>query len=936
MQFVEQSDRRSQKSSIPKYSVESLSDQIDTAESNFSSDEDEDVLTRLRRAANSRQQDVLQLISPEPGNLTPLESRQISKLESRHGVIKDVKNIVSKTGKRLRIEKLDKLHLDVSRVIGGDSRLSHKFFKRFKAGEAVKMEKMLVCVKSTKSTRGPLLHFSDAEPTDTRLLERWKEYIVVARTTGNSEAPIYLQFYRHRDIPKVESCKGSTTGYRANTMDFELNKSCIVGFYNTLDKTIHVITSAALGSDAEKNKGGKSDDDQNSLKIYIFRCGSSLSAEKWLSFLRKSLGLIDQTDKINVYIPEADLSLEIPLSRTLRRTFDAQTDEENDSLKVLVMPRGYKPLAFPIMRYLELVIRTKLHESGYEKQVSGWIQANTITGFCWKHYDRLEWCPGDQYDLLLGNFSLKASHLLEYRPLTHYPRRVILANGEMLVEPPAVEGFLLRCTNRYGRDNTKFLQKPNSRFLYFFTSDGLLFFMKSYKGLPPLPDDMLSEEASCAYDIEKLEKSIGSLPLSYEHNPYPLDLDSHIEWLNETTTRREFDKKDNAAFASTWRKIAQLIKAEGIIDLTDVKSVSKLSARDEHPNGVKSVYLNGANNLIWKTQHKADNVLDSMFVITLKNGLEVKLLAPCSQVAAEWVTRLSHLSKYWERRKREDSHTMWRVKVDNLTNLRIPESEESNISQDTPKWVTDRGQADDEIHNISAHAMMRPLMQSGILYQKARKHSSFRKYFVILTPGFMILYYYFKSAKINFSKKVVDHRHYMTVPIEECYVYSGNMTSLDLLQRDKQFDHLNPGNDPLPRVYSDGWKSSEDEASRCFTLWFGTKRAISNYNALFKYTAESRAHSSGTNVAADQTWNPHDGSRPTSHSSDGGDLGMDQDLKKNPGLFKVVSRLGVSGRSMVFMARSRQERDQWALKIHSELERLKGPAGPFDDNLNAM
>ncbi|CUS22548.1 LAQU0S06e00540g1_1 [Lachancea quebecensis] len=906
------------------------SEEIETSISAFSSNSEDGTTRGLTGASNLRQKDMLRLLEPEPEKLEEYEYNQIMRSGSHHRVVKGIKTICSKTGKKLHIEKLDKLNNEVSRVLGGELGLSQKLFKKHKAGEIVKMEKMLVLVKNSKSCGGIPSHFSDAEPIDTRVVERWKEYIVVARLTRKAESPIYLQFYRNRNIPVVEAFDNSTENFRANSMDFQLNKQCMVGVYNNLDKTIHIIKPCSGFENGNQSLTKKSKVN-NALKIYILRSKSAVSAEKWLSFLRQSLGIADVLNKVNVSLPEANISLEIPFSRDLRQVFNAKVDTEEDTLKVLVLPRGYKVLTFPIMRYLELVIRSKLRECGLEQQLSQWAQANTITGFCWKHYDRLEWCPGDQYDLLLENISLRMSHLLEYRSLVHYPRSVKTGNGAKLIEPPALEGFLLRATNRHGRDTAKVIHKPYSKFLYFFTSDGLLFFMKSYKAVPPLPSGILSKEANCTYDAEKLQDAINALPSVYEDNPYPIDLNSHIEWLNEQISPSEFENRDSAAFASMWRKIAHVIKAEGIIDLADINSISKLSEKEAHgPNELKSKFLNSANNFIWKSKQSPQSTIDSVFVLSLRNGLEVQLVAPDPQTANEWIGRLTCLSNYWKHRKKEDSKTMWNVKISNLSNLKIPELEEANISQDTPKWIRDRGIANAEIHNISAYAMMRPLMQSGILYQKARKHSIFRKFFVILTPGFLILYQYFKSGRVNFSKKVVDHRHFMTIPIEECYVYSGSLTSLDLLQRDKQFDNLNPGNEPLPRVYSDGWKSSEDESSKCFTLWFGTKRAISNYNSLFKYNKDSRARASGFRASDDEQVHTRS-AEFTSETSSATDLGMDQNIEKNPGLFKVVSRLGVSGRSMVFMARSRQERDQWAMKIHAELERLRNSSYDLEE-----
>ncbi|SCV00360.1 LAME_0G09186g1_1 [Lachancea meyersii CBS 8951] len=887
----------------------------------LSSAEEDSTSSTILRGSNRK--NGLKLLSATPYVLSRQECADLQALDNNRKMLKEVKNFVSKTGKKIHLDKLDKLHFNVSGVLGRDLAWSQKLFRKYRAGEVIKMEKMLVFVKSSKSARGPLLHFSDVEPIDTRVVERWKEYIVVARATGRPDAPLYLQFYHDRNIPYVDTSNSYNEQFRANSMDFMLDSSCMVDFYNTLDKTIHVIKSSRSSLQESRGTKGQSSEDVGKLKIYIFRCVSFAAAEKWLWFLRRSMGHVNRSQTVTISIPEVEVSLEIPMSTELRHTFDRRGYAEEDDFKVLIMPRGYKPLGLPLARYLEIMILSKLLECGFDMASVGWIQANTITGFCWKHYDRLEWCPGFQYDSVVGGISLLTSHLLEYRTLTHYPRCVKLTPTWTLTEPPGVEGFLMKCTDRYGRETEKVLHTAYYRFLYFFTSDGLLFFMNSFKGLPPLPDEMISKSGPCAYDIDQMKKKITSVPKVFEHNPYPLNLDSHIEWLNEDITPSAFEEKDNAAFAAMWRKIALVLKAEKIIDLTEIKSVFRLNSNNEYKNTLRYKILTRANNFVWKASSSVDDTVNSTIVLSMRNGLEVKLLAPSPESAEEWVSRLGSLSKYWKYRKAEDVKSMWSAKVGNLCTLKIPESEESNISQDTPKWVTDRGVANEEVHNISSQALTRPLMQSGVLYQKRHKHSSFKKFFVILTPGFLILYKYFKSAKVNHSKAVVDHRHYLTIPIEECYVYSGNLTSLDLLQRDKQFDLLNPGNNSLPRVYPDGWRSSEDESTRCFTLWFGTKRAVSNYNSLFKHSGESRPHTAGSMNSTEESDLTESKNRPNTSSSGAGELSMEENLQKKTGAFRLASRLGVAGKSLVFMARSRQERDQWALKIHYELGRLR-------------
>lgn len=44
---------------------------------------------------------------------------------------------------------------------------------------------------------------------------------------------------------------------------------------------------------------------------------------------------------------------------------------------------------------------------------------------------------------------------------------------------------------------------------------------------------------------------------------------------------------------------------------------------------------------------------------------------------------------------------------------------------------------------------------------------------------------------------------------------------------------------------------------------------------------------------------------------------------------KRVAKLGSTGRSVVFRARSRAERDHWVLAIQNEIERVQGDAADF-------
>ena len=45
---------------------------------------------------------------------------------------------------------------------------------------------------------------------------------------------------------------------------------------------------------------------------------------------------------------------------------------------------------------------------------------------------------------------------------------------------------------------------------------------------------------------------------------------------------------------------------------------------------------------------------------------------------------------------------------------------------------------------------------------------------------------------------------------------------------------------------------------------------------------------------------------------------------KNPGMVTMIRKLGITGKSIMFTANSRQERDRWTMCILSEMDRLTG------------
>lgn len=751
----------------------------------------------------------------------------------------------------------------------------------YSKGEIIKMEKMLVMIKEMKQSKATFHEFTELEPCDSRIVERWKEYIVVARSTHDTGNPIMIQLYTKREIPNKFDSKHSQNKY-----DFLLYKGCLISLYNSLDKTISIVVKS---------------------RVYLLKAQSATSSIKWFSFLNEALGKSKVCRDFKLDIPAIKMSINLKFSREVFKLVEQAPKELGLTYKAI----GYLHKNPPIVQYLSDKLRNELELSGYH-EIANMLRGNEfVLGFCWRYYDRLEWLFGENLQNLFWQQSMNRTHNLELRRICHYPTSI---NG--FIEPSPIEGFLSRLTSKTGDLKRGLLQKQIFQFSFFHTSNNLLFFTRSYKALPPIPynEKLMENQDTRLLNVEKYYQDVKMeyIPPIYEHNPYKLDSSLHISWLKPGITNEEFTKRDKFAMFDFERKIASILRSDGVLDMTEIKDIVSYNP------GHIPLSVEIANDLAWT--HKIDNsklvntkkVLEiskySYFKIIMKNGVSVMLRAPDSQTKNEWITRLLALKEYWTLRIQADIDQLKKTKLSNIKNLKIDEYEDSNSSISTlNKWENIHALADPHIHNITPNSMYRCIIKSGYIFQKPKKHSSFRKLYIVLIPGFIRLYKVFNKNFRGVINSATYHEHYMTIPIGDSYVYSGNICELDLVgsKSNHELDNrVEPEKNSLPRVYNDGWYSSDDEVSRCFTLWFGKKRAIAGHSKAL-----------GTHHAHDS--NGQDTAGNVSETLDTGDT-----TQKNPSLIRIVSRLGVTGKSMVFMCRSRQEKELWVGCLNTMLERF--------------
>lgn len=358
---------------------------------------------------------------------------------------------------------------------------------------------------------------------------------------------------------------------------------------------------------------------------------------------------------------------------------------------------------------------------------------------------------------------------------------------------------------------------------YLYTCGNLLMFCDGTLALPPPIDT--SDKPEALYEV------------------YPLDDHKRITWLTPPFDRR----RDEEACHEYQRRVGLLIRLRSMVELLRILDVNSQGS--------------------------------TQFVVNMDTGSGLVYTVPLLEVRDCWVSRLNHLAQYWRQREAEESRVVKEVKTRNIRHLGIDDYLDSNIYDYLEQGEQRRAFADTRMFPVDAVTGGRVVLALGPLFLKMKKHANWNKVYMVLVPGFMLLCHYCQRSRLDGRVRRDNvHERFLTLPLSRSFVYLGALTLPDLLERSLELYYNDPGRAPLPRCYiDDGWRLSEEEPMRCFTVWLGLKRRLR-----------------GSKVVEEAT---------------------------NPGLTKMAARLGVTGKLLVFMARLRQERERWMQTILAEIDR---------------
>ncbi|KAH9871062.1 hypothetical protein J1614_006636 [Plenodomus biglobosus] len=742
--------------------------------------------------------------------------------------------------------------------------------QKIKDGLVVKMERMLVRVDTAAEVPDDFDENVN-QRVISRVKDKWREYMIVCRHSHKDDSDFVLQLYQTRVIPEIENeGAGKKAAYEVQLG----RKTSKVNMYSSLDKSM-VVTATG----------------RRETLIFIMQARTASNASEWYTFLRNILGWRRSTD-LQINIPDMSLSVRIanPFEKLEASQNEVQNAENTEEAMIKTMEEEQAVAGELIRRCLE-----QLHDAPEWRGVlEEWMKDQRI-GLAWKRYDRLEWIHGANERKMYGTIAMLKSHDLELRPKTHYPTTAVTRKKhKTLVEPVPVEGFLIRLTGQQGR--AKRLGLMYHKQLYFASHDQYFVFSRPTKATPPPPPRLPASDNAAVPPPQAVKDSI---PESWAVNPFAMK-DNQIEWLLEghsgTTEARRLHDQDAADEAQ--RKEQNLLNSDGYINLADVVKVRKAiigaSPVDEDLEDGSDVDFDEEVDESTREDGASKEIdIDRTFELVMKNGLIIRLQAADKARRKEWIQHLRALVKYWRHRTASDIALYKSTRSRNLSALNIDEEGEAMMGQFARKWEVTQSFASPQLYNMCGIACCRSIHMSGMLYRKPRIHAPFTRCSVMLSAGTLIMFRDVLRSRVGKQLAHIHHERIANLDLKDCYIYSGLLTESDLLYQNQTFDANKPGHHALPRIYlEDGWTSTDEDVMTTFVIWHGKAKSW--------FRAEEGA---------------------------GGGEQSRKEGKRTK--LKRVAKLGSKGKSVVFRARSRAERDHWVLAIQNEIERVQSDNSDF-------
>ncbi|KFH69010.1 hypothetical protein MVEG_05812 [Podila verticillata NRRL 6337] len=562
--------------------------------------------------------------------------------------------------------------------------------------------------------------------------------------------------------------------------------------------------------------------------------------------------------------------------------------------------------------------------------------------------DGSDW-SGNMDETVVGPQVLDKTHRLELRPITHYPTTARDTHGQEFHEPDPIEGFLVRVSTFSGNPIRRFrrlyLTSHDQMLIYTVPSEShspamqhagsidssaLLFCISPHRSANPDHKDMAQSRS-----VRRLKAQVraarGFIDMTQIEQVRVL---TEHEWsvTRHMSAKKDKAKKKASRLEKLRHKAAELartkaahpptvqvaseadnyffpeIRTEPVVQETVTSEPQATSAQDV-TNGQPDESLVGGmfkDTLVRSATVVADLLLhndngseerhteaepSNVIEIEMKDGTCVRFRAYNADAAKLWRDQLDRLAQYWRLRKHLDIKAHMQVAQANYQLASSLDDDEIQVGEVMQEWDNDRAMVDPEIWNWCVVNGCRSITKSGVLYYKPRLHSTFRKMYLVLTEGFLMLFHPHRRSKASGELvPTTTCKLYAIHSLTDIYIYSGHFS-------DEDTSHgTNDESERLPRFFPDGLIVDDPDEDCTFSIWRGKRRKMFSRRGAAMTTMSSRTMAGNSRIF--------------------GQNGLLSSMVKDG----VVYGSGPQS-CTVLRARSRSDLEEWVYALNTEIER---------------
>ena len=684
--------------------------------------------------------------------------------------------------------------------------------------------------------------------------EEWREHIVVLRMGRLelwSDPTLVNKALGHGDRLKLRHTIRLSRG------------TTFLSIFSPIDHIFCLTYQPWKSLSAQTHKRGLHLRRQGTDIVYL-DCRSRTVAVDWMWELWRELGgLIPET--LEVHLPFAEVKIRIPIPEEMPVDYVDQDDPEQNSNRPGEGAMALTPIAesrqggegFKLINRANIIRMAwnMIHNVPEWREVIRHVEDRGLRlELAWRRGTELDWVINERtienerrhWAVLSGSIlkQVRNPAVLELRPAAHYPTSVRLANGSVLEEPAAVEGYVWRV-------------KPVSGALtrlYLTTHDGHLFVSKPSRAFPP--DRHLASELQNALQM-RIPKASGLASANRTDAAATGKRSAMVHALarfvgREKIVRREEDmaqlraqvleaishhasnEEEIQAQITAYktfekrRQLEQIANSDGFIDLRSIYMIRAVGKGPVRCPGQDDFELKGARGgaaalrRVKEDQEAAQREDEEsepedgadgdeedeediggeeglamasdrnelrrsrQIEVVLTNGRTSRFEVYSKSVAREWIERMAELAKYWRKRERADALDLLNASGFNLAefNKRLRGTRAEVAAGSAKVSDSQRSSALSNLWHWCAIEGCRGVIQSGRLYHKTSGYAPFYSRHYVLIAGRLLCFKLVTSQRTARSRQnagIFHRRKERVIYLRDAYVYSGKLSE-DMLQ----------------------------------------------------------------------------------------------------------------------------------------------------------